>query len=100
MAVYCKECFNFDDGETSKDSFGPPTWNKEFCNAPENFRKTHKRSSQHRISTPKVINRRGNCTWYVPLFTSSSSSGSGPLPPQPEDSSSSSSFVMASSSSS
>ena len=88
MSVYCKECVNFDPGESIPHPFGPPDWIQELCNAPENFKDNYKGVSSDRISTPKIINRRNNCTWFDSVNVSSSSSGNNPEEPETSSSSS------------
>ena len=87
MAVYCENCLNFTPGEKIPHPFGPPEWIKELCDAPENFKDSYRKISHIRISTPRIINKGGNCTWFVSSDISSSSSGDSVE--EPESSSSS-----------
>ena len=77
MAVYCIDCLNFEEGEKIPHPFGPPDWHKERCEAPQNFKDNHKEPDATNISTPRIINKKGNCPWYIPREDSSSSSSSG-----------------------
>jgi len=90
MRVHCVDCQNFDNKEETKFPFGLPSWIKEKCNAPENRIKNHKSSNARRISTPRILNRRGECLWFVPKDSMSSSSSGGEQPNPPTSSSSSS----------
>jgi len=92
MAVYCIDCLNFEEGERIPHPFGPPDWHKERCLAPQNFKDTHKEPNANPISVPRILNKRGNCPWFLDKDSSSSSSSSGgQIAPDPESSSSSSS---------
>jgi hypothetical protein len=77
MSVYCKDCVHFDGGISSPHSMGPPDWIHELCNSPSNYKDTYWVDGDHRISTPRILNKGNNCTWFTAIIETVSSSSSG-----------------------
>jgi len=75
---YCIDCKYFKSGELIPFSYGPPQYDREreLCMSPNNFKDTHKKTSEIPISTPHIINRFNNCIWYEKYKEDDSSSSS------------------------